>query len=462
MSRVKTSALLSSVLAAGIAHASTLEATSDLNLWLRADNVTISSGTTVGSWEDLTATGSGIGDNISQDAVLTNGGPTLVTNDAASNGRDVVNFGGGGGYEFSGTLGLSGASAYTGFVVTKLLNASSNADERVLQFGNASGTSGQIVAFDIDTPGTRYNNGNRLFGNDDFSTSEYGVGTWTSTAPSTYGSTQFFLNGTAGTQTSSNNVAANVNLVDQGYSLGRGIAANGADGNFANARVAEVLLFDTSLGQRAFEQTGFYLTHRYNLNASFTDAASVNEAASTNVNVGPAPDSAENGTHESNVDLFMFEEKTVTLGSNLDVDIISSGSYTGGSLGSIAGQISAGTTVQSVYVSMDLVDNSGAASFITSTIEFDQDILGIITASPRLDATDALLGSDLTTYSTGNVGLETDSTDVVDWGVNDRTLTVTLRVGGANIDQLRVVLAPEPSSLALLGLGGLLVARRRR
>ena len=68
--------------------ASTLDTTSGLNVWLRADSLA-TTGVTVDQWTDLTGTGLGIGDNVSQDAALTDGGPSLV-NDAV-NGRPSVN-----------------------------------------------------------------------------------------------------------------------------------------------------------------------------------------------------------------------------------------------------------------------------------------------------------------------------------------------------------------------------------
>ena len=50
----------------------------------------------------------------------------------------------------------------------------------------------------------------------------------------------------------------------------------------------------------------------------------------------------------------------------------------------------------------------------------------------------------------------------VDGATVQLRVLVTTRQGQTLVDNLNVELVPEPSSLALLGLGGLLIARRRR
>ncbi|QNN25227.1 hypothetical protein HED60_24090 [Planctomycetales bacterium ZRK34] len=444
-------------------RASTLEVDSGLNLWLRADNVTVLSGNTVDSWQDLTATGSGIGDDTSQDASLSDGGPSRNT--GVLNGRPVVNFGGQGAYEFTGSLGLSGAQDFTSFVVARHNNTpASNATARVLQFGAITAhNGGESVGIDIGTPGFRYNNGNRLFDNDDFSTTKFGVGSWVMSSPHTYVSGEFALDGVAGTQTSATNGSNTINLQDQGYTLGKGIALDGSNNNLINAQVAEVLLFDRVLTQREYEQVGFYLVHRYDLDAQFTQAPSVFEHSLSNINLGPAPASVDTDVHESNVDAFLFlEQENLELTSDIDVNIVSAGSYTNG-FQSVAGQVAAGTHVDTYYLSFDPVDDSGTAYTVDVSLEFSTEVLGIITGNGDLIATHGSLGSGLTTYNTDNLGLDDNNVDEVIWNPDNRTLDITLRVAGSNLDQIRILVAtiPEPGSASLLAVLGTLLMRRR-
>ena len=132
--------------------------------------------------------------------------------------------------------------------------------------------------------------------------------------------------------------------------------------------------------------------------------------------------------------------------------------------------IAAGTWISSHMIFLNRT-TTGTALVRTGMATFDGIVLGLITSSARLDATDALLGAIWTTYqfSTtpgfGNRGLEGNE-GAFALSNGGETLALTLRVTQPG-DWIRVVTlsaVPVPAAGFLLigALGGLAALRRRK
>ena len=187
-------------------------------------------------------------------------------------------------------------------------------------------------------------------------------------------------------------------------------------------------------------------------------AASITATSAGVSVVDPAPASVAEGALESDVDLFAFLERTATLSSDIEVDIVTDGTYSGANVPNST--ISAGTGYSSFFIQADPVGQPSNRISLTGTITFDQDILGIIISNDLLDDTDSILGSPTTTYipSSGQRNRALESSDSITINGNQLTLNL-LRVTGDGVDQLRVLVAeptatiPEPTGIALFGLG---------
>ncbi|MFW5696998.1 MAG: PEP-CTERM sorting domain-containing protein [Fimbriimonadaceae bacterium] len=99
------------------------------------------------------------------------------------------------------------------------------------------------------------------------------------------------------------------------------------------------------------------------------------------------------------------------------------------------------------------------------TVEFAQEIKGVILNDATLDATDAVLGNAGTIYPTGltNRGWEDTGPDGFEIQISGNTLRYTGRVTSP-LDSVRVLTnpVPEPTTMAALGLGALALLRRKR
>lgn len=145
------------------------------------------------------------------------------------------------------------------------------------------------------------------------------------------------------------------------------------------------------------------------------------------------------------------EDQNIVIPSNLAVDVGSS-------------PIAAGTVVASHYIFFDPVSAS-----IQGYVDFDSQILGILTSTSNMAATDFLANTSVNYLNPSARGLEGGDSAVIDGG-NPNRVDVSF-VASTPGDYIRVLTArspgaamPEPDTVLLLaiGLAGVAVARRRR
>lgn len=99
------------------------------------------------------------------------------------------------------------------------------------------------------------------------------------------------------------------------------------------------------------------------------------------------------------------------------------------------------------------------------TVVFDAPIAAVFYRDLELDNTDALFGAGGTTYPTTLVNRGTALPSFI--SINSNVLNFNLLANAAgiiDIEQIRVLTypVPTPGAMALIGLGGLVVSRRRR
>lgn len=126
------------------------------------------------------------------------------------------------------------------------------------------------------------------------------------------------------------------------------------------------------------------------------------------------------------------------------------------------GSIPTGRSVDSYLFHFDPSANSGTA---TGSVTFSQPILGFIWGSNRLNASDSIFNAFTPVGSWR--GTESNDRNGSTLALGTSELSLTLKAGGAGIDDLRVLTAaaPEPAStigLLALGLAGASAAVRRR
>jgi hypothetical protein len=145
------------------------------------------------------------------------------------------------------------------------------------------------------------------------------------------------------------------------------------------------------------------------------------------------------------------EDQNILLTAPLVVDIVPSGSTT----------LPAGATVASHYIFFDPVNNS-----IDGTVDFDSDVVAIITSTPRLAASDFLANTGVNYLNPGLRGLEVGDFLSISGVRQIRFDTVASTPG----DYVRVLTEfspaaaiPEPGTAVLLGVGiaGVALLRKR-
>jgi hypothetical protein len=185
------------------------------------------------------------------------------------------------------------------------------------------------------------------------------------------------------------------------------------------------------------------------------------------------PASAANGDYESNTEIRAFAERQdIVLNTDVAVDITNAGTSPSGAGTNLSpGTIPTGTLIRSYLLHADVVGAPTVenAVALAGSATFDANVLGIIVLSDGLNSTNTYPGLSSVNYAFNSQrGLEINpagggTSDVIMLSADRRTVTVSLR-GGPNVDDLRVITAPEPGTAGLIGVAavGFLVRTRGR
>jgi len=185
------------------------------------------------------------------------------------------------------------------------------------------------------------------------------------------------------------------------------------------------------------------------------------------ISVATPPADNANGTLTSASLIYVWYEGKTTTASAVTLERDgATGNFNG--LGGPTSTLAAGSTVDSFLVHFDTPSGTTTLSNAAQqSITFNNEILGVILSTVQLGATDTTFGASGTTYTSPN-GRGMESSDLFTISADRRTLTIrSLRVGAAFVDDLRVIVNPEPGTFALFGLGvlalgGLITRRRKR
>ena len=182
-----------------------------------------------------------------------------------------------------------------------------------------------------------------------------------------------------------------------------------------------------------------------------------------------SPSSLVDDNYTSDTEIRLIEERTLTLASDLSVDLLAaSGNYNGATTGG-GGNIASGTEVTSFILHQDGTTTS--ALDLSGSVTFSQKILGLYFTTSGLTGSDSSLGLTSITYddASGDRGLdssrpEADLKDPFTLSADLRTLTIDNFRTSVGLDNLRVVVAavPEPSAFLCLTLVGVAAGFRRR
>jgi MYXO-CTERM domain-containing protein len=149
------------------------------------------------------------------------------------------------------------------------------------------------------------------------------------------------------------------------------------------------------------------------------------------------------------------EQQNVALSLNVDMT-----NNPGSSTSPIPGTVSG--TYDSHFIHFEGIPGVIGAQ---GTVTYNNPIVAVIFRNTTLDNSDAPAGAPSTAYPTLYPFRGLSSAPASFFSINGNTLTFNLNTVAPTqfVDQIRVLTqAPAPGSLALLGLGGLVAARRRR
>ena len=182
----------------------------------------------------------------------------------------------------------------------------------------------------------------------------------------------------------------------------------------------------------------------------------------------PPPSNLSKGQFTNNTNASLFTEQTsFVLPSPVAVDITSPGPYDSSHTTLTPGTIPAGTRVNDYLFHAD--STSSRPDTYTGSITFDTPVLGLIVLEDSLADSDPILGDPGVTYPSADRVLHVFDGDSLTLSPDMLTVDFTIRAkrdGG--VPEFRIITAapapavPEPSSLALLSLGGLGLAGWRR